>query len=195
MPKKRTKKYKRVTKETNISLDLCLDGEGKYTIDTGIVFFDHMLTHIAKHGGFNLTLKASGDKIPDFHHLIEDVGIALGESFNEALADKKGINRYGFASCPMDESQVSVSLDFSGRPYLVYDLPLNKKKVGDIDEDTVEEFFKAFAGSAAATVHIHTVCGKNPHHLVESAFKSFGRALKEAVKHGTKGIPSTKGVL
>jgi len=193
--KKRIKKYKRVTKETNISLDLCLDGEGKYEIDTGIVFFDHMLTHIAKHGGLNLYLKATGDKIPDYHHLIEDVGIALGESFQEALADKKGINRYGFASCPMDESQVSVSLDFSGRPFLVYELPLNKKKIGDIDEDTVEEFFKAFAGSAAATVHLHTVCGKNPHHLVESAFKSFGRALKEAVKHGTKGIPSTKGVL
>jgi imidazoleglycerol-phosphate dehydratase len=193
--KNRVKKYKRVTKETSVSLELCLDGEGKYKINTGIVFFDHMLTHIAKHGGFNLMLKAVGDNIPDYHHLIEDVGIALGESFKEALNDKKGINRYGFSSCPMDEAQVSVSLDFSGRPYLVYDLPLNKKKVGDIDEDTIEEFFKAFAGSASATLHVHTVCGKNPHHLVESTFKSFGRALKEAVKRGTKGIPSTKGVL
>ncbi|MCX5776100.1 MAG: imidazoleglycerol-phosphate dehydratase HisB [Candidatus Firestonebacteria bacterium] len=193
--KNRVKKYKRVTKETSVSLELCLDGEGKYKINTGIVFFDHMLTHIAKHGGFNLALEAVGDNIPDYHHLIEDVGIALGESFKEALNDKKCINRYGFSSCPMDEAQVSVSLDFSGRPYLVYDLPLNKKKVGDIDEDTIEEFFKAFAGSASATLHVHTVCGKNPHHLVESTFKSFGRALKEAVKRGTKGIPSTKGVL
>ncbi len=193
--KKRIKNYKRVTKETNIELELCLDGAGIYKIDTGVVFFDHMLTHIAKHGGFNLNLKAKGDGIPDLHHLIEDVGIALGEAFNGALGDKNNINRYGFASCPMDEAQVSVSLDFSGRPFLVYALPLNRKKVGAIDEETVEEFFKAFAGSAAATLHIHTICGKNPHHIVESAFKSFGRALKEAVKFGTKGIPSTKGIL
>ncbi len=193
--KKRIKKYKRVTKETNIELALCLDGAGKYKINTGLVFFDHMLTHIAKHGGFDLELKAKGDDIPDMHHLVEDIGIALGESFKAALADKKGLNRYGYASCPMDESQAAVSLDFSGRPFLVYNLPLNRKKVGAIDEDTIEEFFKAFAGSSAATVHIHLVCGKNPHHIVESTFKSFGRALKDAVKLGTGGIPSTKGVL
>lgn len=193
--KNRQAVIKRTTKETDISLKLNLDGKGEYKIRTGIDFFDHMLTHIAKHGSFDLEIKAKGDNIPDKHHIVEDVGIVLGEAFKKALSDKKGINRYGFACAPMDDALVNVSLDFSGRPYLMFDLFLNKKKVGDFDEDLVDEFFRAFVNNSGTTLHIHKTCGKNPHHIVESAFKSFGIALRDAVRISNRGIPSTKGVL
>lgn len=193
--KKRQVENKRVTKETNIYIKLNLDGAGKYSIRTGMDFFDHMLTHIAKHGSFDLEIKAKGDKIPDKHHIVEDVGIVLGESFKKALGDKKGINRYGFAGAPMDDALVNVALDFSGRPYIVFNLPLDKKKIGDFDEDLVEEFLRAFANNSGTTLNIQKVCGKNPHHLVESTFKSLGIALRDAVRISNKGIPSTKGVL
>jgi imidazoleglycerol-phosphate dehydratase len=195
MAQKRISNRKRLTKETKIQITIDLDGTGLYNIDTGVVFFDHMLSHISKHGSIDISVNAKGDNIPDAHHLVEDVGIVLGEAVKNALKDKKGINRYGFSSCPMDESMVSVSMDLSGRPFLVFNLPLNKKNIGGFDEELAEEFFRAFSGSSGVTLHIHKICGKNTHHLIESAFKSFGRALKEAVKITGRGIPSTKGSL
>ncbi len=193
--KKRRASIKRKTSETSITLGLDLNGSGRYNIWTGDDFFDHMLSQLAKHGGLNIELKAKGDAVPDFHHLVEDVGLVLGDAFKKALKDKKGINRYGFGSAPMDDSLVDVSVDFCGRPYLVFDLALDKKKIGIFDEDLTEEFFKAFTMTSGATLHLHKTCGKNPHHTIESAFKSFGRAVKEAVKITGRDIPSTKGSL
>ena len=193
--KTRKAKIKRKTKETDIVISLKLNGKGDYDVKTGDEFFDHMLSQLAKHGNLDLSIRAKGDDIPDAHHLVEDVGIVLGDAFKKALDDKKGINRYGFGSAPMDESLVSVSVDFSGRPFLVYDASLEKKKIGLFDEDLTEEFFKAFTMASGATLHIHKVCGKNPHHVLESAFKSFGRAVKEAIAVTGKTIPSTKGSL
>lgn len=195
MKKNRRIKNKRVTKETNISINLNLDGKGSYKIKTGIDFFDHILSQVAKHGVLDLEIIAKGDKIPDLHHIVEDVGIVFGESLKRALSDKIGIKRFGFASVPMDESLVNVSLDISGRPYLAFNLPLNKKKVGNFDEDLIEEFFRAVVNSSSITLHIHKICGKNPHHLIESTCKSFGVALKDAVIIVNKKIPSTKGSL
>ncbi|MFH1825155.1 MAG: imidazoleglycerol-phosphate dehydratase HisB [Candidatus Firestonebacteria bacterium] len=195
MKKNRKIKNKRITKETNVSINLNLDGRGTYKIKTGIDFFDHILSQVAKHGALDLEIKAKGDKMPDLHHMVEDVGIVFGESLKKALSNKTGIKRFGFASATMDESLVNVSLDLSGRSYLVFDLPLNKKKVGNFDEDLIEEFFRAFVNSSSITLHIHKVCGKNPHHLIESTFKSFGVALKDAVMIINKKIPSTKGSL
>lgn len=187
---------KRETKETKICIVLNIDGNGRYNISTGIKFFDHMLTHIAKHGSFDLEIKAKGDNIPDKHHIVEDVGIVLGEAFKKALSYKKGINRYGTASVPMDESLVNVSLDISGRPFLSFtDVVSAKKKTGDFDNVLAEEFFRAFVNNSGTTLHIRPVIYKNPHHLLEAMFKSFGVALKEAVKITGKGIPSTKGKL
>ncbi len=193
--KTRRATIKRKTFETSITLGLDLNGKGAFSIRTGDEFFDHMLSQLAKHGSLNITLKAKGDAVPDFHHLVEDVGLVLGDAFKKALDDKRGINRYGFGSAPMDDSLVAVSVDFCGRPYLVFDLALEKKKVGVFDEDLAEEFFKAFTMTSGATLHLHKVCGKNPHHSLESAFKSFGRAVKEAVKITGRDIPSTKGKL
>ena len=176
--KTRKAKIKRKTRETDIVISLKLNGKGDYDVKTGDEFFDHMLSQLAKHGNLDLAIRAKGDDIPDAHHLVEDVGIVLGDG-----------------SAPMDESLVSVSVDFSGRPFLVYDASLEKKKIGLFDEDLTEEFFKAFTMSSGATLHIHKVCGKNPHHVLESAFKSFGRAVKEAIAVTGKTIPSTKGSL
>jgi imidazoleglycerol-phosphate dehydratase len=195
MKKYRKVKSKRVTKETNVLVNLNLNGEGFYRINTGIDFFDHLLSQVAKHGALDLEIKAKGDKIPDLHHIVEDVGIVFGESLRTGLSDKRGIKRFGFASVPMDESLVNVSIDISGRPYLVFDFSLNNKKVGKFDEDLVEEFFKAVVNNSSITLHIHKICGKNPHHLIESTFKSFGVALKDAVKIVNNKIPSTKGSL
>jgi imidazoleglycerol-phosphate dehydratase len=187
---------KRSTKETAISLALNLDGAGKTEISTGIPFFDHMLTLMAMHGFFDLTLKAAGDLEVDFHHTVEDVGIAFGEGVKKALADRTGIRRYGAAVVPMDEALARVVLDISGRPYLGYRVKA-RGKVKDFNLELVESFFKAVADNAAITLHIELLYGTNRHHIVEAIFKGFGRVLDEATGRDKRraGVPSTKGKL
>lgn len=187
----------RKTKETNIELSLNLDGSGESDIKTGVGFFDHMLTLFSKHSLIDLTVKADGDLEVDAHHTVEDVGLVLGEALIVAAGDKAGINRYGFACIPMDESRVEVTLDLSGRPHLVFDVPLSVGKVGDFDTCLGQEFFQAFANSAAMNLHIVKNCGENPHHVLEAAFKACARALRQALSYDSrqKGIPSSKGTL
>ncbi|NLZ48145.1 MAG: imidazoleglycerol-phosphate dehydratase HisB [Clostridiales bacterium] len=187
----------RETKETDIKVAINLDGEGKCDIDTGIGFFDHMLNLMAAHGGMDLKVKAKGDLHVDCHHTVEDVGITLGTCIKEALGDKVGIKRYGTAYTPMDESLAFASLDISGRAYLVFDVDFTVDRVGELDTEMVEEFFRALAFNAGITLHIKIMYGKNNHHKIEGIFKAFGRALKEAVTidENIKGVMSTKGVL
>ena len=189
---------KRKTKETDISLDLNLDGSGKYSINTSIPFLDHMLSLMCRHGLFDVKLKAKGDIDIDDHHTVEDIGIVLGKAVRQALGDMKGISRYGQASVPMDEALASVSLDISGRPYLVYRVEFPKKgKIKDFDPDLIEDFFQAFVSNSNITLHINVLYGRNIHHMIEAVFKGLGRALREAVAVNprVKGIPSTKGRL
>jgi imidazoleglycerol-phosphate dehydratase len=193
----RSYKINRTTTETDISLKLSIDGTGESSIQTGIGFFDHMLTLLTKHGLFDLQVVCNGDLEVDQHHSVEDVGIALGEAFRQALGNKVGITRYASITTPMDEALSTVSLDISGRAYLVYQAKDLKDKVGNFDTELVEEFFQAFASNAKVTLHIHNVYGKNTHHMIESIFKGFGRALDIATQKSEriKGIPSTKGSL
>jgi imidazoleglycerol-phosphate dehydratase len=193
----RTSKVYRKTKETEISLGLNLDGSGKGELSTTIPFLDHMLDLFARHGFFNLRLKSAGDTAIDYHHLIEDVGICLGQAFKEALGDKKGINRYGFALVPMGESLCSVSIDVSGRPYLVFNADFGGRKIKDFDPLLFLEFFKSFTDHSGITLHINLHYGKNNHHKVEAIFKAFARALAQAVSINkqVRGVPSTKGTL
>ena len=194
----RNAEINRKTAETDIALKLELDGKGVSNIDTGVGFLDHMLTLFAKHGRFDLTVKCEGDTYVDDHHTVEDIGIALGEAFSQALGDKKGINRYGSAIIPMDESLILTAIDFSGRCYLGFDLDIPTAKVGTFDTELVEEFFRAFARSAAVTLHVKQLAGTNSHHIIEGAFKSFARSLKAAVRIDPDlagEIPSTKGTL
>lgn len=193
----RISQKERETKETDIKVEVNLDGEGKCNIDTGIGFFDHMLNLMAVHGGMDLKVKAEGDLNVDCHHTVEDVGITLGTCLKEALGDKVSIKRYGTAYTPMDESLAFVSLDISGRAYLVFDGEFTVDRVGDLDTEMVEEFFRALAFNAGITVHIKIMYGKNNHHKIEAIFKAFGRALKEAmtIDEKIKGVMSTKGVL
>ncbi|NLM35873.1 MAG: imidazoleglycerol-phosphate dehydratase HisB [Clostridiales bacterium] len=193
----RCSQKERETKETDIMVEINLDGEGKCSIDTGIGFFDHMLNLMAVHGAMDLKVKAKGDLYVDCHHTVEDVGITLGACIKEALGDKVGIKRYGTAYTPMDESLAFVSLDISGRPYLVFDGDFTVDRVGDLDTEMVEEFFRALAFNAGITLHIKIMYGKNNHHKIEGIFKAFGRALKEAmtIDENIKGVMSTKGVL
>jgi len=189
---------KRKTKETDISLDLNLDGKGNYSIKTSIPFLDHMLSLMCKHGLFDMKLKAKGDVDVDDHHTVEDIGIVLGKALKQALGDMKGINRYGQASVPMDEALAVASLDISGRPYLVYKVEFPKKgKLKDFDPDLIEDFLQAFASNGSITLHINALYGRNIHHIIEAVFKGIGRALKEAVAINPriKGVPSTKGKL
>ena len=190
-------KISRKTKETGIKLDLNLDGLGKHKISTSIPFLDHMLSLLAAHGLFDLIIQARGDTAVDFHHTVEDIGICLGSALKQALGGKEGIRRYGSAFVPMDESLASVHVDLSGRPHLVYHVPLRKRKIGDFDTDLVKEFFQALVNSAAITLHAQVVYGNNGHHMVESLFKACGRALRQAVSNDEKvrGVPSTKGRL
>jgi imidazoleglycerol-phosphate dehydratase len=190
-------KVLRKTKETAVRLELNLDGSGKTRISTAIPFFNHMLSLLGAHGLFDLAVQASGDTQVDFHHTVEDVGICLGEAFKQALGRKEGILRYGSAFIPMDESLASVHVDLSGRPSLVYHLPLRKRKIGDFDTELVKEFFQAFVNNSAITLHAQVTYGGNSHHMVESLFKALGRALRQAVSRDgrTRGIPSTKGRL
>ena len=185
----------RNTKETQIRLQLNIDGTGSSDIDTGIGFFDHMLTLFAFHSNFDLVVKADGDLEVCDHHTIEDCGILLGKLFLEALGDKKGIARYGSMNLPMDEVLCNVTLDISGRPYLVFNCELIRENIGTMSCEMVEEFFRAFCVAAGVTLHINVYYGKNDHHKVEAIFKAFGRALKQAVKIESDRIPSSKGVI
>ena len=186
----------RRTKETQIALALNLDGQGKGAVSTGVGFMDHMLDLLARHSGIDLTVKATGDLHVDDHHLVEDVGIVLGQALKKALGDKKGVARYGSATVPMDEALVMCALDLGGRPYLAFGLELPARRVKQFDVELVEEFFRALANSGM-NIHLRQLAGRNTHHIIEGAFKAFARALGEAVAitGRTKGIPSTKGVL
>lgn len=187
----------RKTGETEIKIQINLDGEGQNNIQTSAFFFNHMLNLFSRHALFDLDIEAHGDTEVDFHHLVEDVGIVLGEVFLKAIGNKQGIKRYGNFYVPMDEALAFCSVDLSGRPYIFFEAAFNKAKVGEFDVELVEEFFAAFAGSARITLHLETIRGQNTHHMIEALFKAFGRALKEAAAFDPreKGVPSTKGVL
>jgi len=192
---KREASVNRKTGETDIQAKLNLDGEGNYSINTGVGFFDHMLKLMTKHGLLDLALSAKGDLEVDSHHTIEDVGIVLGQCLNEALGDKKGIKRYGTSFVPMDEVLASVSIDVSGRPFIVCDFNFTVDRVGEMDTEMVEEFLRAFAFNAGITLHARVLYGKNNHHMIEAVFKALGRALREAadIDARIKGVMSTKG--
>jgi len=188
----------RNTKETQIELELNLDGQGNVEVDTGIPFFDHMLSMVGKHGLMDLKIKAEGDLEVDGHHTVEDVGICFGQAINQALGDKKGIRRYGSCMMPMDESLALVAVDISGRPYLVYDVDLPVEIIGSYDTALTVEFLQAFISTAGITLHVKMMAGKNAHHMVEAIFKGFARALGEAVEINPRIaglVPSTKGML
>jgi imidazoleglycerol-phosphate dehydratase len=193
----RTAIINRSTKETAVKVNLVLDGTGEQQIATGVPFFDHMLTQIARHGFFDLTIAAKGDLEVDAHHTVEDVGICLGEAFKQALGDKTGIRRYGRGTMPMHEALAAVVLDFSGRPFLVWHVDLPKAQVGSFDLELVEEFFTAFCNHAGANVHVNLAYGDNLHHIVEAVFKAFARALDEATQIDPRiqGVLSSKGSL
>jgi len=187
----------RKTTETDIRLSLNLDGEGTYQIATGVPFLNHMLELFAKHGFFDLTLRASGDVEIDDHHTVEDVGLALGQAFREALGDKKGIRRFGEATVPLDEALVACVVDLSGRPFLAYNLQISQEKVGNFATELIHDFFLAFTNQLAMNLHFNMTQGRNPHHIIEAAFKAFARALSSATQPDprVKGILSTKGSL
>ena len=188
----------RKTAETDIACSLCLEGTGKANIQSGVGFMDHMLTLFAKHGRFDLTLRCQGDTRVDDHHSVEDVGIALGQAFLEALGDKKGISRFGCFLLPMDEALVMSAADISGRAHLEFDVPMPCQKVGSFDTELVKEFFLGFVRSAGITLHLKLMSGENTHHIIEAAFKSAARSLKQAVSPDAAfpdDVPSTKGVL
>ncbi|MDH3716550.1 MAG: imidazoleglycerol-phosphate dehydratase HisB [Planctomycetota bacterium] len=193
----RTATISRKTSETNIDLTVNLDGSGRSLVDTGVGFFDHMLTLLAKHGCLDLELKADGDLHVDQHHTVEDVGICLGQAVNEALGDKAGIRRYGFMTLPMEEALANVAIDLSGRYAFVFNAELPTSKIGDFDSQLVEEFFQAFAANALCNLHINVPYGRNSHHVSEAIFKGTARALRIAVEPDERmpGVPSTKGTL
>lgn len=193
---KRCSKRERTTKETSINLEINLDGSGKSEINTGIGFFDHMLTLFAFNSKIDLEVFAKGDLEVCDHHTIEDVGITLGEAFKEAIGDKAGINRYGTFYVPMDETLALASLDISNRPFLVFDCDFKKEMVGEMSTEMVVEFFRAFASNAGIALHLKVLYGENDHHKIEALFKAFGRAIKEAkFRSSENGVPSTKGSL
>jgi imidazoleglycerol-phosphate dehydratase len=193
----RTSEVQRQTKETRIRLALSLDGQGQADVKTGVPFLDHMLELWARHGFFKLTVDATGDLGVDDHHTVEDIGICLGQAFREAIGDKSGIRRFGFASVPLDEALAQVTVDISGRGVLVLNARLGRHRVGDFDPDLVQDFFQAFVVNAGVTLHLDVPRGRNAHHKIECLFKAFGRALADAVSLDPRqtGVPSTKGVL
>ena len=194
----RTATFNRETTETQIRGTLTIDGGGRYDVRTGIRFFDHMLELFTRHGGFDLTLKATGDLDVDQHHTVEDVGIVLGESLLKALGDRKGINRAGYFVMPMDETLAVAAIDLSGRPHAVVDLRLKVRMVGDLQSELVQDFFEGFAQGARANVHVKVLYGRSSHHQIEAVFKAFARALRVAVARDrrlAKMLPSTKGLL
>jgi imidazoleglycerol-phosphate dehydratase len=194
----RTAQINRKTAETDIQLKISLDGTGASKIDTGCGFLDHMLTLFAKHGRFDLEVSCKGDVFVDYHHTTEDIAIVLGQAFNEALKDKKGITRYASTILPMDEALILTAVDISGRSFLVKELDIKANKVGDFDTELVEEFLIAFASNAKLTLHVRQLAGSNAHHIIEGCFKSLARTLRQAVAIDEKlcgEVPSTKGVL
>jgi imidazoleglycerol-phosphate dehydratase len=196
-PVERRAAIARKTRETDIQLELALDGSGQYEVSTGIPFFDHMLESFAKHAAFDLRLRATGDLEVDLHHTVEDVGIALGQALRQALGDARGIRRYGFQALPMAESRADVAVDVSNRPYLVYRVELVNDRVGRFDVSLVEDFLYALAWNAGLDLHVELRYGKSPHHAVEAIFKGVARALRAAVELDprTRDVPSVKGVL
>ena len=188
----------RNTKETQIQVELNLDGTGKYDVSTGIGFLDHMLEQLSRHSLMDLTVKAEGDLHIDYHHTTEDTGWAIGEAFSKALGDKKGITRYAHAYIPMDETLSRIALDLSNRPYLIWKVDFTKPKLGDMDTELFKEWFQAFSQSAGATLHVENLYGENNHHIVESCYKGLARALRAAAtidERKKDEVPSTKGVL
>ena len=195
--KKRTAKLKRTTRETDISLELNLDGSGVYSIDTGIPFFDHMLDLLAKHALLDLKIKAKGDLEVDYHHTVEDVGLLLGEALDKALGAREGIARYGSSMVPMDEALSRVAIDLGGRPYLVYRVAMRKRKILDFDLFLIKHFFESLAQKGRMNLHIEQVYGEDSHHAYESIFKGVAKALYAACAHDprVKGVPSSKGTI
>jgi len=194
----RTAKVSRDTLETQISVEINLDGQGKSNLDIGVPFLEHMIDQIARHGMIDITVKAKGDLHIDAHHTVEDVGITLGQAFSQAVGDKKGIYRYGHAYVPLDEALTRVVIDFSGRPGLEYHLTFNRGTIGSFDTELFYEFFQGFVNHAQTTLHIDNIRGRNAHHIAETAFKAFGRALRMALTRDERMadiIPSTKGSL
>lgn len=197
----RSASRQRATKETSIAIELLIDGSGRCEVSTGLPFFDHMLSQLGRHGGFDLSLKASGDLAVDAHHTVEDVGITLGEAFHEALSDKAGVRRFASIAVPLDEALIEVALDLSGRPYLTYEVDPGAGgeafPLGDppFDPQLAEEFWRAFVTTAAITLHLRMRSGRNTHHILEASFKAVARALRDAVRVEGTEVPSTKGVL
>jgi imidazoleglycerol-phosphate dehydratase len=193
----RKAKLERNTRETQISIEIDLDGSGQHTVDTPLPFLSHMLDQLGRHGMFDLTVKAKGDVEIDGHHTTEDIGIALGQCVAQALGDRAGIRRYGWATLPMDEACVTCTMDLSGRPYFVWKVPMPKAKVGEFDTELAEVFFEGFARGAGCNLHLHLLEGHVLHHIIEISFKAFARALRQAVELETRSssVPSTKGTL
>jgi len=187
----------RRTKETDIHLELAVDGHGRSQVETGIPFLDHMLELFAKHGFFDVTLRARGDLAVDYHHTVEDVGLVLGQAVREALGDKAGIRRFGEATVPLDEALVTTVVDLSGRPFFVYDVRIKQAKIGSFDTELIHDFLLALATQAGMNLHVRMASGRNPHHIVEATFKSLARALDAATERDPRvvGVLSTKGVL
>lgn len=194
----RTARIARKTAETDITVEITLDGEGRYDNVTGVGFFDHMLDQLARHALLDLTIRAQGDLHIDDHHTVEDTGIALGQALTQALGEKRGIRRYGSCLLPMDDARVQAALDLSGRPYLLWEVDLPTQKIGTFDTELVREFFQAFSTHGGITLHVTGQAGVNSHHIVEAAFKAVARALRDALEPDARksdAIPSTKGTL
>ena len=199
MPPRKTSrsgKVRRKTKEVDVEVRLVVDGRGVSSADTGIPFFDHMLEQLGKHAGFDLSVKALGDLKVDAHHTVEDTGLAIGDALRRSLGTKGGIERFGDALVPLDEALLQVAIDLSARPYLVHEVDAKAKQIGTFDTRLAEEFIRAFAQAAGATIHVRLLAGKNPHHIVEAEFKALAQALRKAcARTGRRGVPSTKGRL
>jgi len=193
----RSARVNRATKETDVTVELSLDGRGRADVNTGIPFLDHMLESLARHGFVDLKVRATGDLDVDQHHTVEDVGLTLGQALRAALGDKAGIRRFGDAACPLDEALVNCVIDLGGRPYLAYNLKIKQARVGSFDTELVHDFFLALTNQAGMNVHLNLVQGRNAHHIIEAAFKAFARALDEARQRDPRveGVPSTKGAL
>ncbi|MBE0536141.1 MAG: imidazoleglycerol-phosphate dehydratase HisB [Phycisphaerae bacterium] len=191
----RQAKIERKTSETEIVVEVNLDGRGAYEIDSGVGFLDHMLSHLAKHGAIDLTVNAKGDLEVDAHHTVEDVGICLGNALGNALGDKKGIARYGNSSVPMEDALANVAVDLSGRAFCSYHAEYRTEKIGDFDVECIEEFLRSFSHAGRLNLHVNVPYGTNSHHIAEAIFKAFGQAMRQAVRIVSTEIPSTKGTL